>query len=82
VTAQLIDAGGTRVGQPFSANISANQDTVKLQTKIERPKTLDRGDAKPLQRASGLVRKLESVHVVSERFGFRTFEVRAGDGLY
>jgi beta-galactosidase/beta-glucuronidase len=46
---------------------------------------MDRRDAEPLQRRSAAqARKCrcETIHTYKQRFGFRTFEVRDGDGLY
>ena len=76
------DMKGAAVGLPFSADISANQEAVKLQTNIRRPR-LWTAETPSLYRVRlTLTTSSGSSHSVTERFGFRTFEVRAGDGFY
>ena len=38
ISAQIVDASGASIGPPFVADISPNQDVVKLQTRIAAPK--------------------------------------------
>ncbi|PTY07473.1 glycoside hydrolase family 2 [Opitutaceae bacterium EW11] len=80
--AQLLDASGGPVGQPFAASFAPGGDHVRLETKLEgaktwSPETPELYRARISLRQGGVDR-----HVVTERFGFRTFEVRQGDGLY
>jgi hypothetical protein len=82
VTAQILDAAGAKVGLPFTAKLAPNQNTIKLQTKIDAPK-LWTAETPNLYRVQfTLSEASKPLHTVTERFGFRTFEVRAGDGLY
>ena len=73
---------GATVGQPFSADISANQNTVKLQTNIRGPRLWTAETPNLYRVRLTLTPKSGSAHTVTERFGFRTFEVRPGDGFY
>jgi hypothetical protein len=83
LVAQVVDAKGVVAGAPFDAAIPAGgTGSVTLHGKVDAPRlwtaetpnlyfldvTLFRGDA--------------AVHRVRTRFGFRTFEVREGQGLY
>lgn len=82
VSAQITDLKGAAVGQLFGADISANQKTVKLQTRIRGP-WLWTAETPNLYRVRlTLTPTSGSAHTVSERFGFRTFEVRPGQGFY
>jgi len=81
VTAQILDARGAAFGKPFSADVSSGQNVVKLQTKSAGP-GLWTAETPNLYRVRLTLSGVKSVHTVIERFGFRTFEVRAGDGLY
>jgi hypothetical protein len=79
--AQVVDAAGVPVGKPFSANVD-KQQTVHLQTNVAQPK-LWTAETPNLYRVKlTLIKNARPVHSVVERFGFRTFEVRKGDGLY
>jgi hypothetical protein len=82
VSAQIIDLKGAPVGQPFTADISANQEAVKLQTNIRGPRLWTAETPNLYRVRLTLTPNSGSAHTVTERFGFRTFEVRAGDGFY
>lgn len=82
VTAQILDARGAPVGPPFSADVSSNQDVVRLQTKIASPRPWTAETPNLYRVRISLSEQSRRVHAITERFGFRTFEVRAGDGLY
>ena len=82
VSAQILDMKGATVGQPFSANLSANQEAIKLQTNIRGPKLWTAETPSLYHVRLTLTPNSGSAHTVTERFGFRTFEVRPGDGFY
>ena len=73
---------GEAVGGPFSADLAPGQTRATLTTRAAAPRTWS-AETPALYRATftlavgGRVR-----HTTSERFGFRTFDVRRGDGLY
>ncbi len=82
VSARIIDARGRAVGPPFGADLGAGIKNVRLETKIDAPR-LWTAETPNLYRVHlTLSQESKSTHQVTERFGFRTFEVRAGDGLY
>ena len=82
VTAQILDARGAPIGRTFGASVAPNQQTVRLETKLVAPK-LWTAETPHLYRVRlTLSQQSTPRHTVSERFGFRTFEVRPGDGLY
>ena len=82
VSAQIIDMKGGTVGQPFNAEISANQETAKLQTNIRGPRLWTAETPNLYRVRLTLMPDSGTAHTVIERFGFRTFEVRPGDGFY
>lgn len=86
VTAQILDASGAPLGQSFSANVAPTQDpspqTVRLETRIAQPRLWTAETPNLYRVRVTLSENARPLHRVTERFGFRTFEVRAGDGLY
>ena len=82
VVGQIIDAKGRPVGASFFAIINAEQRLATLRTTLSRP-ALWTAETPNLYRVRfNLIGKSGIVHTSTERFGFRTFEVRKGDGLY
>jgi predicted nucleic acid-binding Zn ribbon protein len=78
--AQITDLSGNPVGKPFSTPLSAG--LVKLNSHLEhvRPWT---AEAPNLYRVEfRLLAGDKVLHTLTERFGFRTIEVRQGDGIY
>lgn len=82
VTAQILDAKGAEVGRPFDAHVSPGQKSVRLQTRFAAPKLWTAETPNLYRVRITLFDHSQPVHTITERFGFRTFEVRAGDGLY
>ena len=82
VVGQILDREGRAVGKPFTTRINSGEHKVTLQTTIGKPK-LWTAETPDLYRVRlSLTNKSRTVHTVTERFGFRTFEVRKGHGLY
>ena len=84
VEAQIQTLDGTDVGAAFAAASPAGPGRLKeeLQTKAASPK-LWTAETPNLYRAVFQLRQNGKViHQFTQRFGFRTFEVREGDGLY
>ncbi|HVU37035.1 MAG TPA: glycoside hydrolase family 2 TIM barrel-domain containing protein, partial [Opitutales bacterium] len=79
VTAQVLDIQGHPVGAPFSANIAAGQDVATVSADFPGVK-LWSAETPNLYRVRFTLGA--AGHATEEKFGFRTFEVRAGDGLY
>jgi hypothetical protein len=82
VFAQILDARGRAVGTKFGVDVGPGVKVVRLETKVAGP-LLWTAETPNLYRVRlTLSRRSILVHAVTERFGFRTFEVRPGDGLY
>ena len=80
VDAQIQTLDGKNVGKQFSRKISGEK--VSLQAKINSPKLWTAETPNLYQVKIRLKQNGKTVHEISQRFGFRTFEVRDGDGLY
>ena len=83
VQAQILAADGKPVGAPFSTAIPAGgAGRVRIATRIDSPR-LWTAETPNLYSVKLTLRKGDTVlHTATERFGFRTFEVRAGKGLF
>ncbi|HET7624019.1 MAG TPA: glycoside hydrolase family 2 TIM barrel-domain containing protein [Verrucomicrobiae bacterium] len=85
VEGQVQTLDGKNVGKPFDAGIiagGARPDMANLKTKIASPKLWNAETPNLYQVKIRLKQKGTTIHEISQRFGFRTFEVRDGDGLY
>lgn len=83
VSAQIFSLEGEKVGDSFSKNIGRNAgNTVALTQTIDHPK-LWNAETPNLYRVDvSLLKNGKVVHVITERFGFRTIEIRKNDGFY
>jgi len=83
ITAILIGSDGTYLGEPFEAPVAAGQEMVTLRTQVSSGHKLWTAETPSLCEARVTLRQGgRAMHKVTQRFGFRTFEVRPGDGLY
>lgn len=82
VIAQITDASGAAVGEPFTAAVAPGADRITLRTRVAEAKLWTAETPNLYRVRFTLLQKSEPRHVVAERFGFRTFEVRPHDGLY
>ncbi|HEU6447983.1 MAG TPA: glycoside hydrolase family 2 TIM barrel-domain containing protein [Verrucomicrobiae bacterium] len=85
VEAQIQTLAGKNIGKPFAAPVIAGggrPDMANLQTQITSPKLWSAEMPNLYQVRIRLKQNGKTVHEISRRFGFRTFEVRDGDGLY
>jgi beta-galactosidase/beta-glucuronidase len=85
VEAQIQTLAGQNLGEPFDAGIifgGARPDMANLKTKISAPKLWTAETPNLYNAIFRLKQNGKVVHEISQRFGFRTFEVRDGDGLY
>jgi hypothetical protein len=83
VDGQVLAADGQAVGAPFSAAVpNGGTGSVHLATRVDSPRrwTAETPNLYALQLT--LRQGPTAVHTITERFGFRTFEVRAGQGLF
>jgi hypothetical protein len=85
VEAQIQTTDGQNVGEPFRAGIiagGARPDVSNLKSQIPSPKLWTAETPNLYQVQIRLKHGDTIIHQVTQRFGFRTFEVRDGDGLY
>jgi hypothetical protein len=91
VAGQIEKFDGTPVGQPFSVDVSAGATRATVHTKVDgiQPWTAETPNLYQVRLtlaaagASGADDPNSNErHTLATRFGFRTFEVRPGDGLY
>ena len=81
--AQVVDAAGQPAGPPITEKIPAGgAGRLRLSAHFDSPR-LWTAETPNLYRLRVTRRRgAEAVHTVTQRFGFRTFEVREGEGLY
>jgi hypothetical protein len=83
VEGQILDSAGQPVGNPFTVSIPAGgTGRMRLAARASNPRlwtaeTPNLYTLRVTRRRAGV-----PLHSVDTRFGFRTFEVRDGDGLY
>lgn len=80
VEAQIQTLDGQNIGFPFSEKISGEK--ISLNAKTASPKLWTAETPNLYSVALKLKHGSEIIHEIHQRFGFRTFEVRGGDGLY
>lgn len=82
ITAKIIDAAGSTIGAAVDATPAPGSDRVALAASLSSPK-LWTAETPNLYRVQfTLTRNGAVVHSTTERFGFRTFEVREGAGFF
>jgi beta-galactosidase/beta-glucuronidase len=82
VSVEFTDANGKKTGQKKTFPVAAGSDRVWVQTQIENIKTWTAETPHLYYATFSLSEGNQIRHTVKERFGFRTVEVRMGDGLY
>ena len=82
LTAQIETLEGAPVGSPVTVNVTAGQPNVTLTSRVERPRTWTAETPNLYRVRVSLADEGRAVHAASQRFGFRTVEVRRGDGIY
>lgn len=81
VTAEITDANGRRVGTA-GARVAGGDSVVRLQTTVQSPQ-LWTAETPTLYTVKILLRNAgKTVYETTDRFGFRTIEVRRQDGIY
>ena len=80
VEAQIVELNGKSLGSAFSAPIVNGRAVLRKEVAAPRPWTAETPNLYYVQ--TRLKNGARIVHRRQERFGFRTFEVRPGDGLY
>ena len=82
ITALIIGTDNKCLGEPFEATVSPRQEKATLRTHVSGHKLWTAETPNLCQARVTLRQGGRAVHGVVQRFGFRTFEVRPGDGLY
>lgn len=80
--AQLLDMDGRSVGNPLVEPLRPGSDKVQLKGIFSRIKTWTAETPFLYKVRFSLKDSISVKHIVTERFAFRTVEVRYGDGLY
>jgi hypothetical protein len=80
VEAQVVELNGKPLGAAFSAPVASGKAV--LQTKMVSPRLWSAETPNLYYVQTRLKTGGQITHRRQDRFGFRTFEVRAGDGLY
>jgi len=82
VLAQVVDPDGNPVGAPMVAPVETNATSVIVTGAIPGVRWWSAETPFLYRVEFSLVAGDDVLHTVTERFGFRTFEVRPNDGLY
>ena len=80
IEAQLLQLDGSPLSRPFSKKISHAKTTLQTRVVEPRPWTAETPNLYLVE--TRLKQGEQIVHRCRQRFGFRTMEVRNGDGLY
>lgn len=84
VAAQVTDLDGKPVGPIFTAPVCASGSNVEvsLKTKIDSPRDWSAETPNLYSVQVWLKDGHEIIHQIQQQFGFRTIEIRPGDGIY
>lgn len=81
IRVDILDASGKIVGG-IAGKAAKGDSVITLQTKLNNPKTWT-SETPNLYKANVYMRnRSQTVYQLSEKFGFRTIEIRRGDGIY
>lgn len=82
VTLRLLDPDGNPVAEPVAQEVAAGAGHVRVAARVAAPHTWT-AETPHLYLAEFTLDPGKGVsHTVTQRFGFRTFELRAGEGLF
>ncbi|MGN7985910.1 glycoside hydrolase family 2 TIM barrel-domain containing protein [Pedobacter sp. 22226] len=82
IEAQVKKLNGENVGKPFSVKVNLQDSTQKLQSGFSHPLLWSSEFPNLYQVVVKVKYRQKLVHQVKQKFGFRTLEVRNGDGFY
>lgn len=82
VEAQIQTLDGKNVGEPFIATAKANAEKYTLQTTILNPTSWNPESPNRYQVVVRLKKGNKVIHEITQKFGFRTVELRPADGIY
>jgi hypothetical protein len=82
IEAQVLGMDGKPVGEKVKVTLAGDSSKMEIKTQIASPKTWTAETPNLYQVRVELKRGDQVLHRTHQRFGFRTMEVRDGDGLY
>jgi Glycosyl hydrolases family 2, TIM barrel domain/Glycosyl hydrolases family 2, sugar binding domain/Glycosyl hydrolases family 2/Beta galactosidase small chain len=82
IEAQVQTLTGEPVGKPFSVKAGTNSEKVRLQADFPHPLLWSAEFPHLYQVVVMLSSGRKTIHQVRQKFGFRTVQLRAGDGIY
>lgn len=82
IVAQLTTLDGKKIGKPIVKTIAADQTTIQLQQKFEKLIPWSAENPQRYRMEFELVANNKTLHSINQIIGFRTVELRKGDGLY
>jgi hypothetical protein len=82
VEAQIQTLDGKNVGEPFIATAKADAEKYTLQTTILNPTSWNPESPNRYQVFVRLKKENKVIHESTQKFGFRTVELRLADGIY
>jgi len=82
ISAQIRSSDGTAVGAPFSATITPGLASARLTSTVSNPGLWSAETPTLYKLDVTLMAGATTLHSITEKFGFRTVEVRTGSGIY
>ncbi len=82
VTAQIQTLEGVNVGEPMRAKIHGSRGRIKLETMVENPLCWSPENPNRYQVKVQMLYQGSVLSEMTQRFGFRSVELRPGDGFY
>lgn len=82
ITAQIFTLNGEKTGPSFGVNVKATDSVANLQAHIDNPLLWSPEFPALYKVTINIVQDGQTIHTVSQRFGFRTVELRQRDGIY
>ena len=82
IIAQVKTLKDIAFGKPFNATVTNTSDKIQLSNSFTNPKLWNPEFPNLYTVEVSILRKGKIVHTFHQRFGFRTVDVRKGDGIY
>jgi hypothetical protein len=82
IETKIYDSNGMLIGKPLKINLEQGREKVTINTVVTGISPWTAEDPNLYKLKATLKDGAKSLHEVTEKFGFRTIEVREGDGIY
>ncbi|MBN1363013.1 MAG: hypothetical protein JW993_20610 [Sedimentisphaerales bacterium] len=82
VRCEIVGPGGGQLGQPAETTIGQGANIATIRTQVSGHERWTAETPNLYSAKVTLLKGSEVLHTITQRFGFRTFEVRPRDGLY